>query len=241
MDLSRRKLFAVILLSIFMCMLILYPLTYAVPKPSPNLQLDDWPSTTSYVIKTDGLGVYWMTDSTGHETFWSDNKTLVDQFAAGNLTSGGKIYSMDLQWDAAVAVPANVLVEEFYLGVLTYRGATSTQHIPDCPTNVSGTFTLTSDTTEHTIVTLTPTSVEELTNFYCDLSALTQNCTLRVYITIGGSFVEMTPMDVACAAGTHGMPLKPFTIDTPCKITIQSVVVEGASRDIPYEYFVNVY
>jgi hypothetical protein len=84
----------------------------------------------------------------------------------------------------------------------------------DCPVSTNGTFTLTSDTTEHTIVTLTPTSVEQVTNFYLDLSELTQNCTLRVYLKIDGvNYVELTGMTVTCAAGTKGMPLKDHVID----------------------------
>jgi hypothetical protein len=112
----------------------------------------------------------------------------------------------------------------------------------DCPVSTNGTFTLTSDTTEHTIVTLTPTSVEQVTNFYLDLSELTQNCTLRVYLKIDGvNYVELTGMTVTCAAGTKGMPLKDHVIDTAWKLTIQSAVAEGASRSIDYRYFVNVY
>jgi hypothetical protein len=242
MNVSRRQLTAIILLSVFSSLLVLYPLTQAVPKPSPNLGLDDLPSTSSYVIKSDGLGTYWMTDSTGHETYWSDNKTQVDQFAAGNLTSGGKIYSMDLSWDTTVTIPADVMVEEFYAGILTYRTATSTQHIPDCPTNVTSSFTLTSDTTEHTIFTITPTSSERLDSLTFDFSALTQNCTVRVYVTIGGSFVELTGMDVTVAAGSKGVPWHPYyDFNTPLKVTIQSAVAEGVSRTVNYVYWVDVF
>jgi hypothetical protein len=100
---------------------------------------------------------------------------------------------------------------------------------------------LTNGTTEHTIVTLTPTSVEQVTNFWIDLSALTQNCTLRVYYTMGGSFKEVTSMTLTVAAGSAILTLKDHVIDQPWKLTIQSTVAEGASRDIPYEYFVDVY
>jgi hypothetical protein len=111
----------------------------------------------------------------------------------------------------------------------------------DCPVPTTGTFTLTSDTTEHTIVSITPTKVEEVDYFLCDLSVMTQNCTIKVYVTIGGSYVPMDGMTATFGAGSHGQILKPFIVDTAWKITIQSGVAEGASRSIPYEYFVNVY
>jgi hypothetical protein len=153
----------------------------------------------------------------------------------------GTLYLKQVQHNSSLTVPANVMVIEDYQGVLTYRTASMAQHIPACPTNVSSTFTLTSDTTEHTIVTITTTVVEQMTNFYLDMTALTQNCTLRVYITMGGGYVEMTSMTLTVAAGTKGLALKDMVINTNWKLTIQSTVAEGSSRNIPYEYFVNVY
>lgn len=240
MNMSRREFVAVIILLALAVTIFLYPLTSAVPKPSPNLALDDYPSTVSYVMKTDGLGTYWTTDSTGHETYWSDNQTLVEQYALGNMTSG-TLYLMQVQHNSSLTVPANVLVIEDYQGVLAYRTASMAQHIPACPTNVSSTFTLTSDTSEHTIVTIATTVVEQMTNFYLDMTALTQNCTLRVYITIGAGYVEMTSMTLTVASGTKGLALKDMVINTNWKLTIQSTVAEGSSRSIPYEYFVDVY
>ncbi len=111
----------------------------------------------------------------------------------------------------------------------------------DCPVSTNSTFTLTSDTSEHTIVTLTPTSVEQVTNFWIDLSALTQNCTLKVWYTLGGTFKVVTSMVVTVGAGSSVLVLADHVIDQPWKLTIQSTVAEGASRSIPYEYFVNVY
>jgi len=197
-------------------------------------------SPYSYIIDVSGSTYRMKNGSDGQISYQSTNVTRVEQFALGNLTSG-TLYLKQVQHNSSLTVPANVMVIEDYQGVLTYRTASMAQHIPACPTNVSSTFTLTSDTTEHTIVTLTTTTVEQMTNFYLDMSALTQNCTLRVYITIGGSYVEMTSMTLTVAAGTKGLALKDMVINTNWKLTIQSTVAEGSSRNIPYEYFVNVY
>jgi hypothetical protein len=180
--------------------------------------------------------------TTGVLDAYNSNQSKIQTFATGNLTAGGgSIFIKDIAWNTSVSIPNSVIVIESNSGAFTYRTATLTQHIPDCPTNVSATFTLTSDTSEHTIVTLTPTSVEQVTNFYLDMSALTQNCTLRVYITIGAGYVEMTSMTLTVATGTKGLALKDMVINTNWKLTIQSTVAEGASRSIPYEYFVDVY
>jgi len=179
-------------------------------------------------------GTNWNVD------YKSTNVTNVEKFALGNTTSG-TVYLYGLQHNTSLTIPANVKVIEDYQGVFTFHTSTMSQHIPACPTNVTSTFTLTSDTIEHTIVTLTTTTVEQMTNFYLDMSALTQNCTLRVYITIGGSYVEMTSMTLTVASGTKGLALKDMVINTNWKLTIQSTVAEGSSRAIPYEYFVDVY
>jgi len=198
-------------------------------------------STWFYLVDRFSNASYYMVNGTNWKVdYQSTNLTKVEQYALGNLTSG-TLYLNQQQHNTSLTIPANVMVIEDYQGVLTYRTASMAQHIPACPTNVSSTFTLTSDTTEHTIVTITTTVVEQMTNFYLDMTALTQNCTLRVYITIGGSYVEMTSMTLTVASGTKGLALKDMVINTNWKLTIQSTVAEGSSRLIPYEYFVNVY
>jgi hypothetical protein len=169
------------------------------------------------------------------------NLTNVEKYALGNITNG-LLYLIEVQHNTSLTITATQIVAQQYSGKLTYFTDTGSSSPTDCPVATTSTFTLTSDTSEHTIVTLTPTSVEQVTNFYLDLSELTQNCTLRVYLKIDGvNYVELTGMTVMCAAGTKGMPLKDHVIDTAWKLTIQSTVAEGASRDIDYRYFVNVY
>jgi len=232
---------AIIALTVLLgCSLLFNGIQATVPSGGPYyLQVPT--STWFYLVDRFSNASYYMVNGTNWKVdYQSTNLTKVEQYALGNLTSG-TLYLNQQQHNTSLTIPANVMVIEDYQGLLTYRTASMSQHIPACPTNVSSTFTLTSDTTEHTIVTLTTTTVEQMTNFYLDMSALTQNCTLRVYITIGGGYVEMTSMTLTVAAGTKGLALKDMVIDTPWKLTIQSVVVEGASRNIPYEYFVNVY
>ena len=199
-------------------------------------------STWTYLIDRFSNGSYYMVNGTNWKVdYQSSNLTNVEKFALGNTTSG-TVYLYNLQHNTSLSVSSLQKVIQDYQNKTTYYTSTGSFAIGDCPVSTTGTFTLTNGTTEQTIVTLTPTSVEQVTNFYLDMSALTQNCTMRVYINMTGvGYVEMTSMTLAVATGTKGLALKDMVIDTPWKLTIQSDFAEGASRNIPYEYFVNVY
>jgi len=180
-------------------------------------------------------------DRAGRLEYYSTNKTKTEQFALGNMTTG-LLYLKEVTHNTSLSITATQTVAQQISGKIRYFTSTGSTSVTDCPVPTTDTFVLTSDTDEHTIVTLTPTSVEQVTNFYLDLSELTQNCTLRVYLKIDGvNYVEMTSMTLTVAAGTKGLALKDHVIDTDWKLTIQSVVAEGASRSIDYRYFVNVY
>jgi hypothetical protein len=210
----------------------------------PEDPLEAW-SEASYVI--------WQYNSTFYacrnmstllvETL-NSNKTYVEQQAIGNLTvAGGTIYLKQVTLNASLTYGANILIIQDYQGQLTfYRNSLKLREIGDCPTGTNGTFTLTSDTTEHIIVELTPTVVTYLYNFWLDLNALTQNCTIRVYSKIDGTnYREIEPMTLSNIDYSLGLVLKEQMISTAWKITIQSTVAEGASRNIPYRYFTEVW
>jgi len=174
----------------------------------------------------------------------SSNKTYVEQMAIGNLTvSGGTIYLKQVTLNTSLTYGANILIIQDYQGQMTfYRNNLKLREIGDCPTVTSGTFVLTSDTSEHTIIELTPTVVTYLYNFWLDLNALVQNCTIRVYSKIDGTnYREIEPMTLSNIDYSLGLVLKEQMISTAWKITIQSTVAEGASRNIPYRYFTEVW
>jgi hypothetical protein len=232
---------AIIALTILLgCSLLFNGIQATVPSGGPYyLQVPT--STWFYLVDRFSNASYYMVNGTNWKVdYQSTNLTKVEQYALGNLTSG-TLYLNQQQHNTSLTIPANVMVIEDYQGVLTYRTASMAQHIPACPTNVTSTFTLTSDTSEHTIVTITPTGVMQMTNFWIDLSALTQNCTLKVWYTMGGNFKEVTSMTLTVAAGSQILTLKDHVIRQPWKLTIQSDFAEGANRTIPYEYFVDVY
>jgi hypothetical protein len=47
---------------------------------------------------------------------------------------------------------------------------------------------------------------------------------------------------VTVTAGSHGVPWHPYyDFNTPLKVTIQSVVAEGVSRTVNYQYWLDVF
>jgi hypothetical protein len=169
------------------------------------------------------------------------NKTYVEEMAIGNLTTdGGTIYLKQVTLNTSLTFGSNILIIEDYQGQLTfYRDSQKLREIGDCPTAYSGNFTLTSDTDEHTIIELTPTVTTYLYNFWLDIDALTQNCTLRIYYKIDGSnYREVVPMRLANVdPANQALALKEQIIDADWKITVQSATVEGANRTIYYRYY----
>jgi hypothetical protein len=169
------------------------------------------------------------------------NLTRLEQNALGNMTTG-LLYLIEVPHNTSLSITATQIVAQQIAPKLTYFTSTGSSSVTDCPVSTKSNFNFANDTTaEQTIITLTPASVEMVCNVYLDVTTLTQNCTLKVYITIGAGYVEMTSMTLTVAAGTKGLALKDMVIDTNWKLTITSAVDEGVNRTIPYEYFVNVY
>jgi hypothetical protein len=205
--------------------------------------LEAW-SEASYIIWQYNTTFYASRNMSTLDTELASNKTYIQQMAIGNLTTdGGTIYLKQVTLNTSLTYGANILIIQDYQGQMTfYRNNLKLREIGDCPTVTSGTFVLTSDTSEHTIIELTPTVVTYLYNFWLDLNALTQNCTLKVYSKIDGTnYREIEPMTLSNIDYSLGLVLKEQMISTAWKITIQSTVAEGASRNIPYRYFTEVW
>ena len=206
--------------------------------------LEAW-SEASYVIWQYNSTYYACRNmSTNMVESLSSNKTYVEQMAIGNLTvDGGTVYLKQVTLNTSLTYGANILIIEDYQGQLCfYRNNLKLREIGDCPTVTSGTFAFPNGTTEQTIIELTPSVVTYLYNFWLDLNALTQNCTIKVYSKIDGTnYREIEPMTLTNIDYSLGLVLKEQIISTAWKITIQSTVAEGASRNIPYRYFTEVW
>jgi hypothetical protein len=186
--------------------------------------------------------------TTGVLDAFKTNQTLIESYAVGNVTAnGGSIFIKNIQWNTSVTIPLHVSVVESYQGIFTYRTSSSTQHIPDCPTDTNGTFILQSNTNEQTLLLWTGanlTGIIRLDNVWLDLSALTQNCTLQVYNKIDGSNFVLLPAFTQgnLNATSTGIVLHgPLTFDTDLKITITSTTAEGATRNIFYRILGEAY
>jgi len=103
----------------------------------------------------------------------------------------------------------------------------------------SGTITHPAGTDETDALEVTPAELTEYYALLLDMSALTQNTTIRIYIKIDGTNYRMVdsavfPTDFPTNA--EGVPIALYPMSVPWKITLQSAVSEGADREIPYRY-----
>jgi len=221
-----------------------FPQIGTIKAEGPEDPLEAW-SEASYVIWQYNSTYYGCRNmSTNMVELLSSNKTYVEQMAIGNLTvDGGTVYLKQVALNTSLTYGANILIIEDYQGQLCfYRNNLKLREIGDCPTVTSGTFAFPNGTTEQTIIELTPSVVTYLYNFWLDLNALTQNCTIKVYSKIDGTnYREIEPMTLSNIDYSLGLILKEQMISTAWKITIQSTVAEGASRNIPYRYFTEVW
>lgn len=207
------------------------PYYLQVPTSTWTCLVDQFSNGTYYYVN----GTNWNVD------YKSTNLTNVEKFALGNTTSG-TVYLHELQHNTSLSISATQIVTQQYQGQIKYFTDTGSSSVTDCPVATTGNFTFPSGTSETTILTLaTPSSITKLHNLYIDLSVLTQNCTLRVYINFTGSYVEMTSMTVTVAAGSYGLALKDMMINSAWKLTITSAVAEGATRYLFYQYFAETY
>lgn len=98
----------------------------------------------------------------------------------------------------------------------------------------SGTYEHPSGTTEQDAIEIALTSRTKINNIYLDLVNLTQNCTIRVKSKIDGTnYREIDSLDWT-TADRDGVIISELVSDVDVKITLQSAVAEGASRNIPY-------
>jgi len=94
-------------------------------------------------------------------------------------------------------------------------------------------------TSEEDSLEINPAELTEYSIVLLDMNALTQNITIRVYIQIDGANYRLIssavfPTDFPINA--KGVPIELYPMSVPWKITLQSTVTEGVSRNIPYRY-----
>lgn len=106
-------------------------------------------------------------------------------------------------------------------------------------TVTSGTFSLISNTTEQTILTLTTDGNSYRFAMWLDTSSLTKNNTrIFTYVKIDAvNYRLYSTQTLAAAQPCNYIPEFDQSFDV--KITMQSAVAEGATRSIPYIYFLN--
>jgi len=104
---------------------------------------------------------------------------------------------------------------------------------------VSGTIVHPSGVGEQDSLVVTPTELSDYPILLLDMNALTQNTTIRIYIQIDGAnyrVISSAVFPTDFPTNAKGVPITLYPLSVPWKITLQSAVAEGVSRDIPYRY-----
>jgi len=100
----------------------------------------------------------------------------------------------------------------------------------------SGTHTHADSTAEQTVKEFTITQLEVIRGFKLDLVNLTQSVTIKIYCKIDGTnYREIDSLDWT-TSDRDGVIIGDIYSDKDVKITLTSSALEGASRDVPYNY-----
>jgi hypothetical protein len=99
---------------------------------------------------------------------------------------------------------------------------------------VDGTYAHASGTSEATAVEVTLTSRTKIQGILLDLNALTQSCTIRTYVKVDGTNYRLFDQWIWGTSSPKVVFVNTIAHDHDIKVTMQSVVTEGASRNIPY-------
>jgi len=207
----------------------------------------------AYIIRKNGSDYEAINGSTGKIDYGgSDDVGEVDgaddeavcQAVNDILTSGGTVILKEFEKPAGLSISANRMFIVHYQGSVKIYTSTASGKIGNTPQAVSDTFVLQNNTNEQDLLELTPTTITHLYNTYIDLNALTQNCTIKIYSKIDDTNYRIIPsmtLSGIPASQRKGLLLKDLWINTDFKITIQSAIAEGATRNIPYRYFKEEY
>ena len=115
-------------------------------------------------------------------------------------------------------------------GVVSTDAVTTDSDIDE----TSGTYSHSNGVAEQDAIVLTITEKTRINNFYLDLVNLTQSATLRVKVKVDGTNYQTLDTLNWTTSNDDGVLIHGLTSDVDVKVTIQSAIAEGASRDIPY-------
>lgn len=138
----------------------------------------------------------------------------------------------------ALGTPANFMAD---LSTLEGRVTAVRAALIDNLLSVEATGTIAhpDGTTEQDSLEITPTELTEYAIVLLDMNALTQGITIRVYIKIDDTnyrLINRLSFPSEFPTGAKGVPIQLYPMSVDWKITLQSGVAEGASRNIPYRY-----
>ena len=103
----------------------------------------------------------------------------------------------------------------------------------------TGTYSHANNVAEQTIITATaPSSGESITmdGMTLDMTNCTQTKTVRLYIAVDAVNYRLVEAITWLTTDDDGLRLAAFSTARSWRVTIQSAVLEGVARNIPFEY-----
>jgi hypothetical protein len=103
--------------------------------------------------------------------------------------------------------------------------------------SVPGTHAHANNIGEQVAITIpAPANVSVVETIYLDLVNLTQNADIRIYYQIDGANYRVIETFNWTVGMDDGVYFRNIGISNPVQVTVQSTALEGAVRDIPWEY-----
>lgn len=103
----------------------------------------------------------------------------------------------------------------------------------------TATFSHPSGTTEQNVVSITSTTNNLIKGVWLDLVNLTQNTTIRIQYAIDGmNYRTAQSIDWTTGMDDGVFIDGNFPINRGFRVTLQSSTAEGASRNVPYQYWI---
>jgi len=176
------------------------------------------------------IRVKYAIDGTTLRTFQNANWNAADD--DGVLIGG--IYAIDD--DLRVTLESGVAEGASRDIPYSMYSLTTTANLAD----TRATYSLSSSVAEQTMLTFTPSNSEYNVHYgaWLDLSNLTQNMTIRIKHRIDGTNYRTFETINWSAGDDDGILLTgEYASEQPIQVSLQSEVLEGASRDVPYQIF----
>lgn len=179
---------------------------------------EDWNTDDIFQVTPSGISV-----DVGGSTYYPAVTSWVGVIQ-DTSTIEGKIDTID---GVVAAIPTNPMLD-------TEDGSSFTAIPGIASTPTDDTHIHADNTNEQDVVEFANTNMKHIKSIFLDTNALTQEATVRVQVKIDGTNYRTVDETIVLSTA-EAVLLNGFSADEHVKVTLQSSIGEGASRDVPYK------